>query len=194
MTSNIHILGFRRKRNNLTDYRKRLKTLSSRKPRLVIRRSLRNIQASLTVYSKEGDIVKVSSHTQSLKKFGWTFNTGNLPSAYLTGFLLGKKALISKLDGAILDIGFHKSVKGSKIYAVVAGALDAGLDVSCGKEILPSKERISGNHIFKYAEILKKDEPKLKKQFGTYLKNNIAIEDLPKKFEEVKANIEKQIK
>ena len=190
---NIRTIKFRRERKGLTDYRKRLKLLSSRKARFVVRKSLKSIQASIVNYEEKGDIVKVSSHSNSLRKFGWPYSTKNLPAAYLVGFLLGKKAKRSNMDEAILDIGLQKSVKGSKIYAVLAGALDAGLKVPHNKEILPNKERISGMHISFYAQKLKKEPSSLKKQFGDCLKNNSDPETITKKFEEVKTNIEKNL-
>ena len=173
--SSIYTVQFRRKRKGLTNYRKRLKMLVSNKPRLVVRRSLKNIQAAIVEYDKKGDIVKVSSHSSNLKKFGWGYNTGNLPAAYLVGFLLGKRAS-SRFDNAVLDVGLNKSVKGSRIYAVLAGALDAGLKVPHTKEILPGKERITGKHIMEYGASLKKD---------SYI-------NIVKNFEEVKNNIDKK--
>ena len=142
------------------------------------------------LYDKKGDIAKVAAHSSNLKKFGWVYDTGNLPAAYLVGFLLGKRAS-TQFNDAILDIGLNKSVKGSRIYAVVAGALDAGLKVPHSKEILPSKERIMGKHITDYTGLLKKDENLLKKQFGFYLKNNNDPAGIIKKFEEVRNNIDK---
>lgn len=189
--SNIYTVQFRRKREGTTNYRKRLKILSANKPRLVVRKSLSNIQAAIVEYTKKGDVVKASSHSSKLKKFGWTYSTGNLPAAYLVGFLLGKHA-DAKRDGVVLDIGLNKSVKGSKVYAVLAGALDAGLNVPHSKEILPSKERIIGKHIMDYGEKLKKDDASFKKQFGSYLKGNNDLSNIVKKFEEVKNNIDKK--
>src|SRR3989338_1493395 len=188
--SNIYTVQFRRKREGTTNYRIRLKILASNTPRLVVRKSLKNIHAAIVIYDKKGDIAKVASHSSNLKKFGWVYDTGNLPAAYLVGFLLGKRAS-TKFNDAILDIGLNKSVKGSRIYAVVAGALDAGLKVPHSKEILPSKERIMGKHITDYAVLLKKDENLFKKQFGFYLKNNNDPAGIIKKFEEVKNNIDK---
>ena len=141
--------------------------------------------------NKIGDVIKVSSHSQNLKKFGWSYNTGNLPAAYLVGFLLGKKAIKAKLDDAILDIGSQKSIKGSRIYTVLAGALEAGLKIPHNKEILPSKERLMGKHIIDYAGLLKKDESSFKKQFSFHLKNNNDPSGISRKFEEVKNNIDK---
>ena len=168
-----------------------MRILSSKKPRLVVRKSLKNIQASIVVYDKKGDIVKVSFHSKNLKKFDWTYNTGNIPAAYLVGFLLGKKAKDTNLGEVVLDIGSQKSVKGSRVYAVLAGALDAGLKIPYSKDILPSKERITGMHINHYAQALKKDESLFKKQFSGYLKNSIDLGNISKKFEDVKNNISK---
>ena len=47
-----HRIKFRRKREGKTDYRKRLKLLLGGKPRLVVRKSLKNITAQIAVYSK----------------------------------------------------------------------------------------------------------------------------------------------
>jgi len=187
----VRVVGFSRKRKNLTNYRKRLNILSSKKPRLVIRKSLKNIQASIVEYKKEGDVIKVSSHSSNLKKFGWNYNTGNLPAAYLVGFLIGKKAKKNKLSDVVLDLGLQKSVKGSKIYALLMGVLDAGLNVPHNKDILPSKDRIIGKHISNYKTAIKNDEATLKKQFGICMKNGADPENISKKFEEVKNNIDK---
>jgi large subunit ribosomal protein L18 len=189
---NIHTVQFRRKRKGLTNYRKRLKILSSNKPRLVVRRSLKNIQAAIVEYNKEGDVIRVSAHSSNLKKFGWVYGTGNLPAAYLVGFLVGKRAKNAKFNDVIFDMGLNKSVKGCRVYAVLAGALDAGLNVPHSKEVLPSKERIMGKHIMDYYGLLKKDDSLFKKQFGFYLKNSNDPSEIAKKFEEVKGNIDKQ--
>lgn len=187
--SNIYTVQFRRKREGLTNYRKRLKLLVSNKPRLVVRKSLKNIQAAIVEYNKKGDVTRVAAHSSNLKKWGWVYNTGNLPAAYLVGFLLGKLTG-KKSDAVVLDIGLNKSVRGSRIYAVLAGALDAGLKVLCSKDILPSKERIMGKHLISYTELLKKDEAAFKKQFSAYIKNNNDPSNIAAKFEEVKNNID----
>lgn len=189
---NTYTVYFRRKRDGFTNYRRRLKILTSNRPRLVVRKSLKNIQANIVEYDKKGDIVKVSYHSSNLKKLGWNYGTGNLPAAYLVGFMLGAKAKAANFDEAVFDIGLNKSVKGSRIYAVLAGALDAGLKVPHGENILPSKDRISGKHIEDHAQTLK-DEQLLRKQFGLYLKNNSDLLSIVKKFEEVKNKIKSDV-
>ena len=188
--SDVYTVQLRRKREGATNYRRRLKILASNKPRLVVRKSLKNVQAAIVGYNKKGDVVKVSSHSSNLKKFGWVYGMGNLPAAYLVGFLLGKRAS-TKFEDVVFDIGLNKPVKGSRVYAVLAGALDAGLKIPHNKEILPSKERIMGKHIMDYGILLKKDESLFKKQFSFYLKNKSDPLNIVKKFEEVKNNIER---
>ncbi|MBI2523403.1 50S ribosomal protein L18 [Candidatus Woesearchaeota archaeon] len=185
---NIYTVYFRRKRKGFTNYRKRLKILTSKKPRLVVRKSLKNIQANIIEYNQKGDIVKVTCHSSVLKKLGWNYGTGNLPAAYLVGFMLGTKAKASNFKDAVFDIGINKSVKGSRVYAVLAGALDAGLKVPYGDDILPDKDRLSGKHIAGYAQKLK-NEDMLKKQFGSYVKSNADPDNIAKKVEEVKGKI-----
>ena len=129
---NIYTVYFRRKRKGFTNYRRRLKILTSNKPRLVVRKSLKNIQADIVEYNKKGDIVKVAYHSSGLKKLGWNYGTGNLPAAYLVGFMLGAMAKAANVNEAVFDIGLNKPVKGSRIYAVLAGALDVGLKVPHG--------------------------------------------------------------
>ncbi len=177
----------RRRREAKTDYKKRLKLLKSGKLRFVVRRSANNMQCQLIEYRKEGDIVVASANSKQLDKFGWKGNTGNIPSAYLTGLLCGVGA---KGKEAVLDLGLQESVKGSTLYAALQGALDSGMSIEHSEEILPPKEKISGKHIADYATKVKKEKPgNYKKMFSAYLKNQLNPEDLNKHFEEVKTKI-----
>ncbi len=188
-----YTVPFRRKRDGSTNYRKRLKVLVSNKPRLVARRSLKSIQASIVEYSSKGDLVRVAAHSAQLKKFGWQYGTGNLPAAYLVGFALGKKAKKAKLENVIFDIGLNKSIKGARVYALLAGALDAGLNIPHNKEILPGKDRVNGKHIADYAAKLKGTGDAYKKQFSFYLKENKDPANIVKNFEDTKKNIEGKV-
>ena len=102
--SDIYTVQYRRKKEGATNYRKRLSILASNKPRLVVRKSLKNIQAAIVEYDKKGDVIKVASHSSNLKKFGWVYDTGNLPAAYLVGFLVGKRAS-GKFGDVVFDLG-----------------------------------------------------------------------------------------
>jgi large subunit ribosomal protein L18 len=148
-------MPFKRRRLFKTDYRKRLRLLLSKKPRLVVRKSLKYITAQIIEFSEKGDKTLVGVTSKELKKLGWNFACDNLPAAYLTGLLVGKKALGKGVQEAILDSGLYPSTKGSRIYAVVKGAIDAGLKVPVSEEVLPSEERIYGKHIASYKEKFK---------------------------------------
>lgn len=181
---------FRRRREGKTNYRLRLKLLLSRKPRLVARKSLNNMVAQLVVYDEKGDKVLVSAHSKELVKLGYKGHCGNIPAAYLTGLLLGKKALKEGYEEAILDIGLNASTKGAAVLAILKGAVDAGMDIPHSEDILPEEERINGSHVKEYAELLKEeDEEKYEKQFSKYLEKGLKPEDLPEHFEEIKEKV-----
>jgi len=147
--SKIQVVPFRRKRKGKTNYKKRRRLLLADKPRLVIRKSLKSTWLQIIEYQPSGDKVLATAHSNELKKFGWNTGTSNLPSAYLTGLIMGKKAIEKKIGGCILDIGFCASIKGNKIYAALKGAVDGGIKVPFSEEILPSEDRIKGKHIQK---------------------------------------------
>ena len=187
----IHSLPFRRKVEGRTNYKKRIALLRSNQLRLVVRKSLNGIQMSVVDYDEKGDKILVSVNTKSLEKFGWKVGKGNVPSAYLVGLLLGKAAQAKGIKSAILDMGLNKSVKGSRIYAALAGALESGMEIPHSKEILPPKDRINGLHISKFAQELKKDNEKYQKQFSDYIKNDIDPSNLQKYLDNVKNKITK---
>jgi len=94
-----------------------------------------------------GDVITTSASSKELKAFGWNGSCANIPAAYLTGYLAGKKALKAGIDYAVLDIGMQPPAKGAVLFASVAGMVDAGLEVPHGEGVLPSEERLNGSHI-----------------------------------------------
>jgi len=167
--SPIYRMQFKRRRLGKTDYDKRLSLLISKKPRLVVRKSLNYITVQIVEFGKNGDKTIVSTSSKQLKKLGWNFACDNLPAAYLTGMLVGKLAKEKKIGEVILDSGLYPSTKGSVVYAVAKGAFDAGLKIPIGEEVLPSAERIKGEHIAKHLEKFKKlpeEFEKIKQRLG----------------------------
>ena len=140
------IIQHRRRREKKTNYKKRLALIRSRKPRLVIRKRLNNISIQFINFNPKGDETIASAFSTELKKLGWKFSLGNIPSAYLTGLLAGNKAK-GKVKEAVLDIGLQTSIKGSRIYSALKGVLDSGINVKHSENILPTEERIKGLHI-----------------------------------------------
>ena len=140
-------MPFKRRREGKTDYVQRLALLKSGKPRLVIRKSLNYITAQIIESDKKGDKVLVAATSRELKKLGCNFACDNLPAAYLTGLLIGKKSLEKNITDVVLNSGLYTSVRGSRIYSVAKGSKDAGMSVAIDDEMLPNEERIKGSHI-----------------------------------------------
>ena len=148
-------VAYRRKREGKTDYNMRLKLLLADKPRLIVRKSNKTILIQLVKYEPKGDLILVTIRSDDLKKLGWKHNLSNIPAAYLTGYLAGKKILQKGHKEAIFDMGLQ--AKGLKLFAALKGAVDAGLDIPHKKDILPNDEIIKGEHIQKYAKQQGKD-------------------------------------
>ncbi len=147
----------RRRREVRTDYHQRLRLLKSGKPRLVARKSNRHVRAQLVATGPEGDETLASAHSADLAEYGWEAPTSNLPAAYLTGYLAGKRAVDADVDEAVLDIGLNSPTPGSKVFAVQEGAIDAGLDVPHNDAVFADWSRTRGEHVAAYAE--SRDEP-----------------------------------
>lgn len=182
---------FRRRREGKTDYRLRKKLIVSRIPRLVVRKTGRNIIVQLIRATVIGDVVIASAHSSELrKKYGWLGSLNNLPAAYLTGLLCGLKAAARGVERTILDIGLHTPSKGAGIFAAAKGLIDAGIEVPHDENVLPDESRISGEHIAKYAEMLEsEDREKYSRIFSEYLARNLRPEDLPEHFKMIKEKI-----
>ncbi len=183
---------FRRRREGRTNYYLRRRLLMSRLTRFVVRKSLNHLIVQLITPKIGGDQTVVTVNTKELQtRYGWKAGTGNLPAAYLAGYLAGKRALAKGVEKAILDIGLYPCVKGSRILAALKGALQAGLKIPVAEEILPSDERVKGVHIKEYYEKIVGNQLKAgKNQFAKILAAGVDLLKLPEHFEEVLKNID----
>lgn len=150
-------VAFRRRREGRTDYRQRARLLRARVPRAVVRTSLRHTSVQIVDFDIKGDQILVTAHSRELMDMGWNKATGNVPAAYLTGYLAGKKAVAKGLTEAVLDIGLKVPAKGATVFAALKGMLDAGMQIPHGDSVLPSKERLAGKHIGDDVEKMVKD-------------------------------------
>jgi len=120
--------------------------LKSGLPRLVVRKTNMRLVCQVVEYLEKGDKTLVHVDSNQLKKYGWTHGLKNMPAAYLVGLLAGTLAKKRKVKEVVFDIGLqHK--KSSRLFAVLKGALDGGLDVKHGASVLPSDERVCGAHM-----------------------------------------------
>jgi large subunit ribosomal protein L18 len=176
---------FRRRRDGKTDYYRRRRLLLSRKPRLVVRKTNTKVIVQFIKANVIGDSTVASALSTELVSHGLSSGTGNMPAAYLTGMLAGLRAKARGIDSAVLDIGLIPPVKGSKIYAVLKGVLEAGLDIPHNPEALPDDDRTAGKHIvdaFQYFSESSKETP----MFSIVGKKKTNITSIQKKFETVK--------
>lgn len=189
-----YCVHMRRRIEGKTDYKTRKALVISGKPRLVVRGTLKNIVAQIILAKPHGDEVVISAHSKELKKYEWQAPEGNLSAAYLTGLLCGLKAKKQDIKEAILDIGLHSPTKGARIFALLKGALDAGIEIPHNEEKLPDEKRIEGEHIAQYAGSIASDQEKYQAKFSKYLKQKLPPEDLPKHFAKVKKEISEAFK
>ncbi|MEM2909701.1 MAG: 50S ribosomal protein L18 [Nitrososphaerota archaeon] len=140
----------KRRRMVLTNYRKRLKLIKSGLPRLVIRRTNRYIIVQAVQSLSGGDRTLVTAISKELRKLGWRGGLKNTPAAYLTGVLVGTRIKALGVRELIADLGLFS--KASRLYAVIKGVIDAGIEVPVSEEVLPSEERLKGAHIRQYFE------------------------------------------
>jgi len=182
-------LRFRRRRSGRTNYAKRRKLIASGSARLVVRPSNKHIAAQIVRAEPLGDHVLASAHSSELKEFGWNAPCGNLPAAYLTGFLAGRRAKAKGVTEAILDIGLHAQGPGSRIFAVAKGAIDGGLNVPHDDSALPPTERIHGQHVENYSKKLAAEPERYKRTFSGYLHQKTKPEDLGGQFKEVEQKL-----
>ncbi len=134
-----------RRIKNKTNYKKRLILLKGNSPRLAVRKTNKYIILQIIKSENAQDKILYSATTKELLEKGWPESKkGSLKSlaaSYLGGLMLGKKAAALK-ERIVLDTGLIPSTKGSRIYAVVKGIADAGMNIAYDKKVIPSKEKI----------------------------------------------------
>lgn len=183
----VYTSTFRRIRERKTNYRKREKLLIGKKDFVTVNVSDQNVSAQLIRPELLGDKVMASVHSNELLSYGWKGSRKNIPSCYLVGLLLGKKCIQKKITRAILYIGKRHFT--TKIAACLKGMSEAGLEMPFSEEILPTEERIQGNHIAEYAKKIKSNDDLYKSRFSSNLGSGLEPEKYPNHFSEVKDRI-----
>jgi large subunit ribosomal protein L18 len=174
---------FRRRREGKTDYRQRLALVKSGKPRLVVRVRSKNTVAQVINFDPKGDKCMVTGTSVELRKLGYKGNTSNVPAAYLTGVLCATKAKKAGIKEAVLDLGIE--TKSRRIFAVLKGAVDAGIKINHGKIDVPD-EMIKGKHISTWAT--KAADP----QFKAYKGRGLDVSKMEQHVETIKGEITKR--
>ena len=135
----------RRLREDKTNYKKRGTMLMGKRDFITVVISNENTQVQILKPEMKGDKVLASAHSRYLIEKGWKGSRKNVPAAYLTGYLAGKKALANGVKNAILYTGTRKYTQ--RMAAALKGVVDAGLEVPSDPETFPPEERIKGEHL-----------------------------------------------
>ena len=134
-----HSVPYKRKQEEKTNYKKRLSYARSSLPRLIARKTNTRILAQIIQFGEKGDKTLATASSSNLKEYGLKSDSKNMPSAYLTGYLIGKIAQKNKITEAVFEIGIRIKKKGSKLFAVLAGTIDSGMKIPHDEKILPQK-------------------------------------------------------
>jgi len=123
----------------VTDYKMRLGMLKARLPRLVVRQTNKKIIAQVVTFTDSGDKVVASALSSDLAGFGWKHSTKSIPRHTLQACLSGQEPRTGTPRNAYLNVGLKTLTKGSRIFAVLKGAVDGGLEIPALPGELPCR-------------------------------------------------------
>jgi large subunit ribosomal protein L18 len=187
--SYVHTL--KRIRTHKTNYRKRQALLVSRRDFVTIKITNQNVIAQVLKPEIRGDIVRVSTHSRELRRYGWKGSLNSLPACFLVGLVLGRKALEKGVDKAILYIG-NKAFT-SRIAACMKGIVQAGINIPISSESYPTEHRLNGQHIAEFALKIKAgDINKYNRYFSSLLREGLVPENYHSHVDEITARILKE--
>merc|ERR1712136_228629 len=158
------------------------------KYRLVVRITNKDIIAQIAYARLQGDVVICAAYSHELPRYGVSCGLTNYAAAYATGLLIGRRILQKfgldslyegqlEVDGdeyyeeadahekssfrCYLDTGLARTSTGARIFGVLKGAADAGLDIPHSPKRFPGfaegelnaevhKKHIMGLHVAQY--------------------------------------------
>ncbi|XXG44870.1 hypothetical protein AAC387_Pa02g0109 [Persea americana] len=199
------------------------------KYRCVVRFTNKDITAQIISSSIAGDIVLAAAYSHELPRYGLEVGLTNYAAAYCTGLLLARRVLkMLKMDEeyegnveasgedfsveptdsrrpfrALLDVGLVRTTTGNRVFSVLKGALDGGLDIPHSdkrfagynkddKQLDAEAHRkyIIGGHVASYMRALMEDEPeKYQSHFSEYIKRGIEPDGMEELYKKVHAAI-----
>ena len=102
----------KRRKENKTDYSKRISLLKSNFPRIVFRKTNRYVVAQYITSKEAQDRIEEGVTSKDLIEYGWPKDfegsLKTLPASYLTGLLIGTRIHRKKMKKAIADSGLHE--------------------------------------------------------------------------------------
>jgi len=200
------------------------------KYRLIVRFTNKDVIAQIAYSRIEGDKVVCAAYAHELPRYGIKVGLTNYSAAYATGLLLARRHLkalkldsiykgVEQVDGsdynveqegdnpnpfmAVLDVGLARTSTGAKIFAVMKGVADGGINVphsetrfygydTDAKEYNAEahRDRIFGKHVADYMQLLKDDnEDAFKRQFSKFIEAGLTPETLEDMYKKAHAAI-----
>ncbi|XP_042230993.1 60S ribosomal protein L5-like [Homarus americanus] len=200
------------------------------KHRMIVRITNTDVIAQIAYARIEGDVIIASAYSHELPKYGVKVGLTNYAACYCTGLLLARRVLKKfKLDGiyegqkevdgemysvedvddgpgafrANLDIGLARTTTGARIFGVMKGAVDGGIEVPHSEKRFPGydketkefnasvlRDHIMGSHVAHYMrELMESDEDAYKKQFSRFIKLGVTADELEETYKKAHATI-----
>ncbi|ESO01393.1 hypothetical protein HELRODRAFT_185715 [Helobdella robusta] len=200
------------------------------KYRLIVRFTNKDIVCQIAYARIEGDVVICAAYSHELPKYGVKVGLTNYAAAYCTGLLIGRRILkkfnldgiyqgteevtgdayqVESQDGqpgafrCYLDVGLARTSTGARVFGVLKGAVDAGLDIPHNTKRFPgynseSKEfhadvhrkHIFGLHVAEYMRNLQQDDEEMyKKQFSKFITNGLNPDNIEEMYKKAHAEI-----
>jgi large subunit ribosomal protein L5e len=191
---------------------------STPKYRLIARKTNKDIIAQIAYATIQGDRIVTAAYAHELPRYGIKVGLTNYAAAYATGLLLARRHLTSiglsskyqgKVDAdgadytveptegprpfkALLDVGLARTTTGARVFSVMKGALDGGINIphsvkrfagysAESKKLVPEqlKKYIFGGHVADYMKKLQQEDASgYQKQFSRFVKAGIKAGDL----------------
>lgn len=196
----------------------------SPKFRLVVRYSNKSICCEVVSALMAGDRTVSHAHSHELVNFGIKVGLSNYSAAYCVGLLCARRCLENfsqdkvcspskqisgnhnpcetKTPGnpftAVLDAGLKRTSTGSKIFAVLKGAVDGGLSIPHNEKRFVGYDSVAktynsqlmdkyifGGHVSEFMDDLQAEEPDgFNRQFSKYISYNVVSGDLRQLYEQ----------
>ena len=141
----------KRRKENKTDYLKRIGLLKSNSPRIVFRKTDRYVITQYVTSKEAQDRIEEGVTSKNLFEYGWPKefkgSLKSIPACYLTGLLIGRRILKNKMEKPIADSGMSRTVHKNRFFAFLRGLKDSGIKIECEEQFFPAEDRIMGKHL-----------------------------------------------
>jgi len=183
--------------------------------RLVARFTNTDVIAQVIWATMKGDKVMCAAYSHELPRYGVPVGLTNYSAAYCTGLLLARRLLqklklaetykghegevtgevyhVEDVEGAPrpftanLDVGLVNTTTGNRVFSVLKGAVDGGLNIPYSEkrfvgynaeeksfDAAELRKRIMGGHVAEYMTALKSGDPeRFKAQFSKYIEKKV---------------------